>query len=134
MAGGDDRTGLQASRLIALREAHRDLDAAIEAGRAEGRPILVDFSADWCTECRLMERTVLADGNVRRRLNGVRLIRADVTRYDAQSRSIMKRFAVVGPPTLIFLNPMGTEVEGARTVGATVADDFLAKIAAAERG
>jgi len=111
-----------------------DLDEAIAAGRAEGRPILVDFSADWCTECRLMERTVLADEIVRRRLNGVRLIRADVTRYDAQSRNIMQRFAVVGPPTLIFLNPMGTEVESARTVGATVADDFLAKIAAAERG
>ena len=111
-----------------------DLDEAIAAGRAEGRPILVDFSADWCTECRLMERTVLADEIVRRRLNGVRLIRADVTRYDAQSRNIMRRFAVVGPPTLIFLNPMGTEVESARTVGATVADDFLAKIAAAERG
>ena len=111
-----------------------DLDEAIAAGRAEGRSILVDFSADWCTECRLMERTVLADEIVRRRLNGVRLIRADVTRYDAQSRNIMRRFAVVGPPTLIFLNPMGTEVESARTVGATVADDFLAKIAAAERG
>jgi thioredoxin:protein disulfide reductase len=111
-----------------------DLDEAIAAGVAEGRPILVDFSADWCTECRLMERTVLADENVRRRLNGVRLIRADVTRYDEQSRSIMQRFAVIGPPTLIFLNPMGTEVEGARTVGATVADDFLTKIAAAERG
>jgi thioredoxin:protein disulfide reductase len=111
-----------------------DLDAAIAAGRAEGRRILVDFSADWCTECRLMERTVLADENVRRRLDGMQLIRADVTRYDTQSRSIMHRFAVVGPPTLIFLDPTGTEVEGARTVGATVVDDFLAKIAASERG
>jgi thioredoxin:protein disulfide reductase len=81
-----------------------------------------------------MERTVLADENVRQRLNGVRLIRADVTRYDEQSRSIMQRFAVIGPPTLIFLNTMGTEVEGTRTVGATVAVDFLARIAAAERG
>jgi hypothetical protein len=33
MAGGEDKAGLQASRLIALREAHRDLDAAIEALR-----------------------------------------------------------------------------------------------------
>jgi thiol:disulfide interchange protein DsbD len=111
-----------------------DLEAAIAAGRAEGRRILVDFSADWCTECRLMERTVLADENVRRRLDGMQLIRADVTRYDAQSRHIMQRFAVVGPPTLIFLNPAGTEVESARSVGATVVDDFLAKIAASERG
>ncbi len=111
-----------------------DLDAAIANGREEGRRLLIDFSADWCTECRLMERTVLADENVRRQLDGLRLIRADVTRYDAQSRRIMERFAVVGPPTLIFLNPVGKEVEGARTVGATVVDDFLAKIAAAERG
>jgi thiol:disulfide interchange protein DsbD len=81
-----------------------------------------------------MERTVLADENVRRRLDGMQLIRADVTRYDAQSRHIMQRFAVVGPPTLIFLNPAGTEVESARSVGATVVDDFLAKIAASERG
>ncbi len=46
----------------------------------------------------------------------------------------MQRFAVVGPPTPIFLNPTGTEVEGSRTVGATAVDDFLARIAAAERG
>jgi thiol:disulfide interchange protein DsbD len=111
-----------------------DLDAVIAAARAEGRRILIDFSADWCTECRLMERTVLAEVNVRDRLDGVRLIRADVTRYDAQSRSIMQRFAVVGPPTFIFLNPKGTEVEAARIIGATAVDEFLDKIAVAERG
>jgi thioredoxin:protein disulfide reductase len=111
-----------------------DLDEAIAAGRAEGRRILIDFSADWCTECRLMERDVLAEVNVRHRLDGVRLIRADVTRYDAQSRSIMQRFSVVGPPTLIFLNPVGKEVEAARVIGATAVGDFLGKLAIAERG
>jgi thiol:disulfide interchange protein DsbD len=110
-----------------------DLDDAIAAGRAEGRRILIDFSADWCTECRLIERNVLAEVNVRHRLDGVRLIRADVTRYDAQSRSIMQRFSVVGPPTLIFLNPVGKEIEAARVIGATAVGDFLDKIAIAER-
>jgi thiol:disulfide interchange protein DsbD len=111
-----------------------DLDAAIAAGRDAGRPVLIDFSADWCTECRLMERTILADDNVRHQLDRLRLIRADVTRYDAQSRQIMERFAVIGPPTMILLNLAGREVDGTRTVGMTVVNDFLSKIAAAVRG
>jgi thiol:disulfide interchange protein DsbD len=112
----------------------RDFDAAITAGRADGRPVLIDFSADWCTECRLMERTVFANDAVRHRLEGLRLIRADMTRYDAASRKLMERFDVVGPPTLIFLDAAGREVNGTRIIGPTVADEFLNKIAAAERG
>lgn len=81
-----------------------------------------------------MERTVFADEAMRLRLSGLRLIRADITRYDLASEKLMERFAVVGPPTLIFLDAMGREVDGTRIIGTTAVDDFLDKIAAAERG
>lgn len=109
------------------------LDAAIAAGSADGRPILIDFSADWCTECRLMERTLLADETVRQRLSQVHLIRADMTQFDRVSMKLMERFAVIGPPTLVFLDASGREVDGTRIIGTTAVDDLLTKIAAAER-
>ncbi|MGH6714428.1 MAG: protein-disulfide reductase DsbD, partial [Bradyrhizobium sp.] len=82
-----------------------ELDKAIDLGRRQGRGIMVDFSADWCTECRLMERNIFAKDEVRQQLRGMLLIRADLTHYDQLSKSLMQRFAVVGPPTVVFLNP-----------------------------
>ncbi|AWL98655.2 protein-disulfide reductase DsbD [Bradyrhizobium amphicarpaeae] len=125
--------GLESDSFQTVTNEH-DLDTAIAAAGAEGRPVLIDFSAAWCTECRLMERAVFADEAVRQRLRALRLIRADMTRYDLASKKLMERFSVVGPPTLVFLNAMGREVDGTRTVGTTAVHDFLDKIAVAERG
>ncbi len=91
------------------------LDASL-AG-AEGRPVMVDFSAAWCTACRAFERDVLADPAVRARLAaGALVIRADVTASDAGARALMGRFDVVGPPTVLFLS-RGAEIPGTRLVG-----------------
>ena len=110
-----------------------DLDKAIDLGRRQGRGIMVDFSADWCTECRLMERNIFAKDEVRQQLRGMLLIRADLTHYDLSSKSLMQRFAVVGPPTVVFLNPDGSEIKDARVVGDVGVDNFLNKVAKAWR-
>jgi thiol:disulfide interchange protein DsbD len=110
-----------------------DLDKAIDLGRQQGRGIMVDFSADWCTECRLMEQNIFANDVVRQRLRGMLLIRADLTHYDLSSKNLMQRFAVVGPPTVVFLNPDGSEIKDARVVGDVGVERFLNKIAKAWR-
>ncbi|RED33280.1 thiol:disulfide interchange protein DsbD [Rhodopseudomonas thermotolerans] len=101
------------------------LDAAIAEGRDRGTPIMIDFSADWCTACKTMEREVFAKPEVQRRLAGLTVIRADVTATTAETAALMQRFDVVGPPTVVFLDARdGDEVSAARVVGEVSADAF----------
>jgi thiol:disulfide interchange protein DsbD len=109
-----------------------EFDAAVKTARAEGKPILVDFTAEWCVSCKEVDRSVFADPTVQARLKDVAFIRADVTDYTEASRTLMQRFGVMGPPTILFLDPRtGQEVAPARTIGTIDADDLLQKLAAA---
>jgi len=100
-------------------------DAALTAARAEGRPILVDFTADWCVVCREIDRTVLTDPTIRARLKNVSIIRMNLTVNSDASQAMMQRFGVVGPPTLLFLDARtGQEIEHTRTIGLISADQF----------
>ena len=94
---------------------------------------MVDFSADWCTECKLMERNVFSQEVVRRASRGMILVRADLTHFDRDSKELMKRFGVVGPPTIVFLSPEGHEIQQARIVGDVGVAGFLSKLAKAIR-
>lgn len=130
-AGGDDplrplaSTHPQAGEAGTVVTNGAELDAALAAAREKGRPVLVAFSAEWCTACRTLERTVFADPAVHERMRDISLIRADVTRPDADSEALMHRFHVAGPPTLIFLDPKaGTEIAGTRTIGEVSATEF----------
>lgn len=109
------------------------LDEAIDLGRRQGKGIMVDFSAAWCTECRSMERNIFGREDVRRQLRGMLLVRADLTHFDLSSKNLMRRFAVIGPPTVIFLGADGAEITDARVVGDIGVDEFLGKVARALR-
>ncbi|MCK1741297.1 protein-disulfide reductase DsbD [Bradyrhizobium sp. 139] len=109
------------------------LEHAIEVARKQGKTIMVDFSAEWCTECKLMERNVFSQEAVRRAFRGFLLVKADLTHFDGDSKELMKRFSVVGPPTIVFISPDGREIQEARIVGDVSVSGFLSKLAKAVR-
>lgn len=93
---------------------------------ARGKPVMVDFYADWCVSCKELERFTFSDPRVVARLSGVTLIQVDVTANDAADKALLKRFRLFGPPGVIFLDAQG--VERGRVVGYEPPEKFLQSI------
>jgi thiol:disulfide interchange protein DsbD len=105
-----------------------DLDNRL---RSAGRPVMLDFYADWCVSCKEMERYTFSDPRVRARFGDMLLLRADVTADTQQQKLLLKRFSLFGPPGIIFFDARGREIRGLRVVGYQNADRFLKTLALA---
>lgn len=93
------------------------LQARLADAAARGQPAIVEFSADWCTSCKTIEREVFGDPRVVRALDGALLLRADVTRSDPAQLAFMRQHQVMGPPTLMLFESAGRERRAQRLVG-----------------
>ena len=105
-----------------------ELEARISAA---GRPVLVDYYADWCVACKDMERSTFADDRVRQRLAGWTLLQVDVTANSDDDKALLARFGLFGPPGIVFFDARGVEVPNVRVVGFQSADAFLRTLALA---
>jgi thiol:disulfide interchange protein DsbD len=99
----------------------RELDAA----RAQGQWVLLDYYADWCVACKVMEKQVFGKAQVLQALSDVRLLRLDVTADNAASRELLGRYKVPGPPSLLWIGPDGEERRSQRITGEVDAGTFL---------
>ena len=91
-----------------------DLQAQISAA---GRPVMLDFYADWCVSCKEMEKFTFADPAVQAKLAGFTLLQADVTANSADDKALLARFGLFGPPGIIFFDAQGQEIKAVRVVG-----------------
>jgi thiol:disulfide interchange protein DsbD len=93
--------------------------------RAPGRPVMLDFYADWCVSCKEMEAFTFTDARVRAKFESLLLLQADVTANTEAHKLLLKRFSLFGPPGIIFFDAQGREIKGLRVVGYQDADTFL---------
>ena len=111
-----------------------DLSRRIAEAGARGQWTLVDFYADWCVSCHVIEREVFGDREVAAMLAGMQVVRPDVTANDPADQALMKAWQVAGPPTMLLIGPDGQERRAARTVGEITPDAFLARVQRARKG
>ena len=89
-----------------------------------GRPVMLEFYADWCVSCKEMEEFTFRDPRVRARLERMLLLQADVTANTAVDRELLRRFSLYGPPGIVFFDAAGREIAGLRVIGFQSAERF----------
>jgi thiol:disulfide interchange protein DsbD len=108
-----------------------ELDAAVARAVAQGKPVMLDFYADWCTACLEMEHKTFQDPRVRSALKDAVLLQADVTLNAADDRALLARFKLFGPPGIVFFDAQGREQAQAAVIGYQSPDQFAASLGAA---
>ena len=99
-----------------------DLEAKLQS---PGKPVMLDFYADWCVSCKEMEAFTFTDPRVKAKMDQMLLLQADVTANTLEDKALLKRFNLFGPPGIIFFDRQGKEVQGLRVIGYQSADVFL---------
>ncbi len=105
-----------------------ELDAKIAQAAQQGRWVMLDYYADWCISCKEMERDTFANANVQQALSQLVLLKADVTKNNADDKALLSRFGLIGPPATLFFGPDQQERKAYRIVGYKGAAEFIAHL------
>lgn len=100
------------------------LTTELAAATQQGKPVMLDFYADWCVSCKEMEHFTFADPQVQQLLSHFVLLRTDVTSNDEQDKILYKYFGIYGPPAILFFDSHRQEQRAYRVIGFMPAEQF----------
>ncbi|WP_159875564.1 protein-disulfide reductase DsbD [Aquitalea denitrificans] len=126
LAGNKAQASASQQPMFAPIGSSAELDSKLAEARAAGKPLLLDFYADWCVSCKEMESDTFPAAAVASKLQGYVLLRADVTTNLPAHQALLKRFGLYGPPGIILFDANGKERD--RIIGFTPAEAFAARL------
>lgn len=83
----------------ALPDRHIRTMAELDLILSSHEKVLIDVTADWCIECRIMERELFTNRPVG--MSGVQVVKFDITQMSDDGRELLARYQLFGPPALI---------------------------------
>ena len=103
----------------------KELDKIIS--NQDNRPIMLDLYADWCISCKEVEEMFISS-EIQPLISKVQLIRVDVTENSIENKELMKKFNLFGPPSLIFLDKQGQEIQSLTLQGEPTKADIIERL------
>ncbi|MGI3105270.1 protein-disulfide reductase DsbD [Vibrio alginolyticus] len=126
---GNSTTQTQQATVSFTRIANvAELEEQLALAKAAGKPVMLDFYADWCVACKEFEKYTFHDPSVEAKLQDFVLLQADVTKNQVQDIELLKHMNVLGLPTIEFWDASGEHVSNARLTGFMQAEPFLEHI------
>ena len=107
------------------------LEQALHTASRSGKPVMLDFYADWCVSCKEMEHQTFSDPAVHKALEQIVLLQADVTANDDEDQALLNRFGIFGPPSIMFFGADGEERRAFRIIGFLGPEEFTTHVAQA---
>jgi len=87
-------------------------DALVEQAKRDGRPVIIDFYAEWCIPCKQLEKTLFADPAIVAKSAKFVALKADLTKEESPEVKALRRiYRVVGVPTVILIDRNGNEYQ-----------------------
>ncbi len=97
----------------------------VQAAVSARKPVIIDFSAEWCPGCHVLDQTVFSDPQILAKLEQLTPLRVDATdMYSPQVQTLLDKYEVIGLPTVVFLDAKGEEIKKARIEGAGPIEQF----------
>jgi thiol:disulfide interchange protein DsbD len=127
-AGSENSSGIRDRIVFRQIKGEQGLQIALANSVRLNQPTMLDFYADWCISCKVMEKYAFTHPGVLRALNNVATLQADVTDNDAIDTQLMSSLGIYGPPAILFYDPSGREIRHRRVVGEMSGEAFAAHI------
>ena len=130
LAGGKGGSATAESSHLKFKiiKSSSDLDREVAAAAAQNKAVMLDFYADWCISCKEMEKFTFSNPEVQQALANTVLLKADVTANDDIDKALLKRFGLIGPPSILFFGTDGQERRPYRLVGFIKPKEFRSHV------
>lgn len=94
----------------------------------QNQPVVLDFYADWCISCKVMERNVFSDPLVAQELSRYTLLQIDITDNTPAQQALLNELGLFGPPAILFYGSNGQEIQSQRVLGEMNRDEFMSHL------
>ena len=109
-------------------EQPSEIRRLLTEARQQGKPVMLDFYADWCISCKVMERNVFSTAEVGRALSPYTLLQIDMTDNTPEQQALLDELGLFGPPAILFYDTSGQEFTDHRVLGEMDKATFLSHL------